>query len=73
MNFPLLPITGMEVRQLLTAREVAHMLRLSCPAIDKRLRNRGLDELRRGAQWRFSQEAISIWVANAAALQKTKE
>jgi hypothetical protein len=51
--------TGMQARQLLTVKEVTHVLRLARAAIHKRLRNRDLDGLRMGAQGRFRQEAIN--------------
>jgi predicted DNA-binding transcriptional regulator AlpA len=63
----------MHVRQLLGVKEVTQEPQLLQTTVYKMSRNRSFNELHVWAQWRFSQEAISTWLANAAAPQETKE
>ena len=51
---------------ILTAAEVAQILRVHPATIYRLMKNKGLPGFRMGAEWRFSQEAIESWMKTNA-------
>jgi excisionase family DNA binding protein len=57
--------TGKEIRRMdtvLTAAEVAQLLRIHLSTVYRLIKNNGLPGIRVGSDWRFSQEAIEKWM-----------
>ena len=47
---------------ILTAAEVAHLLRIHLATVYRLIKNNGLPGMRVGSDWRFSQAAIEKWM-----------
>ncbi len=53
---------------LLTAKEVANLLRLSQQTLYKMLNDGDIPAIRVGNQWRFDHEALKAWITQQASI-----
>ncbi len=58
----------MDMESLLTAKEVANLLRLSPQTLYKMLNDGDIPAIRVGSQWRFEHEALKAWITRQASL-----
>ena len=52
----------MELDNLLTVKEVAHLLRVSTQTLYKMLEQGSIPALRIGNQWRFDRQQVTEWL-----------
>ena len=56
----------MGIQNLLTAKEVAKLLRLSPQTLYKMLNDGNVPAIRVGNQWRFEHESLKTWITRQA-------